>query len=817
MNKTVLIVDDNQEILQILSRYLKRNGFSVLTARSGEDAVKMLKSYLPDAVFTDLRMPGIDGKELVAEISKKHPNLPLIVISGEGTIEDAIDTLTYGAWDYIMKPVTDFEVLGKALDRALDRARKKEQVERESEFLAEKIEAKDRDLQDRNEQLSNAREELGAYLEELSRTRDNLDMVVTAAELGFWTWNSLTGKVFINDQSSRLLGMDRNVVSFPISYFQSILYPDDMPSADEWIRSLGMVRKEAVEKLAKIELRFLTGDRGYRWLEISGKVIHRREDGRILEMAGVFQDIHARKEEETRRQRLEEQLTLVLEGARIGIWEWDLVRDTIEVNDILMDMLELDDSVITIEKVREEILYPNDVDPTHELFEKLKSGALSGADTEAQVKKRDGSVGWMMSRGRITGRNNKGVPVRITGITIDISDRKKAEESLRKELEFSNRMVSTMPVMFSAHSMSGKLIMTNMVFRNTVGAVGERSADIFSLMDSDSAEKYREKIAALGDNEVGCLMLNFRSKEDPVPAEWHYSLISREGEGELILGIGIDLTERMKVEAQRRTQEKELARISKMVSLGTLASGIAHEINNPNNFISLNARNLSRLWNEFTDYLSKKEISLKDMRLGSLDYDSVGNLVPKLIQGIEEGAFRIEKLIKNLKNFIRYENGGKLYPVDLNAVLRSAVLITDDTIKKNIENFSVEYSSPVMVLGSYYELEQVFINIIANACQAVSSSGGRLRIVIREEGDTVTVIFQDNGEGMTSETISKAVDPFFTTKQERGGTGLGLSVSYNILKRMNGTVSFESREGEGTAVTVTLPRHGQSSEEAPGG
>jgi PAS domain S-box-containing protein len=806
MGKTVLIVDDNQEILQILSRYLKRNGFNVLTARSGEDASKMLKSYLPDAVFTDLRMPGIDGKELVSEISSKHPNLPLIVISGEGTIEDAIDTLKYGAWDYIMKPITDFEVLGEALGRALTRAKKKEQAERESKFLAEKIEVKDRVLQDRNEQLSNAREELGAYLEELSRTRDNLDMVVTAAELGFWTWNSLTGKVFINDQSSRLLGMDRNVVSFPLSYFQSTLYPDDLHSAEEWIRNLGESSREAGEKLAKIELRFLTGDRGYRWLEISGKVIHRREDGRLLEMAGVFQDIHARKEEEIRRQRLEEQLSLVLEGAQIGIWEWDLVRDTVEVNDILMDILELNDSVITIEKVREEILHPNDVDPTHELFEKLKLGVFSGADTEVRVKRRDGSFRWTMSRGRITGWNKKGVPVRITGITLDITDRKKTEESLRKELEFSNRMVSTMPVMFAAHNRAGKLTMTNTVFRNTVGCVGERSNDIFRLMDSDSAEKYRKKITALGDSEVGCLMLNFNSRKDPVPAEWHYSLIIRDGEGDLILGIGIDLSERMKMEAQRRSQEKELARVSKMVSLGTLASGIAHEINNPNNFISLNARNLARLWSEFTEYLNRNEIILNDMRLGSLDYDSVGTLVPKLIEGIEEGSFRIEKLVKNLKNFVRYENGGKLYPVDVNAVLRSAVLITDDTIKKNIDHFTTEYTSPLFVLGSYYELEQVFINIITNACQAVSAPGGKLGIVIAEEEATVKILFQDNGEGMSAETISKAVDPFFTTKQERGGTGLGLSVSYNILKRMKGMISFESGTEEGTAVTVTLPR-----------
>jgi polar amino acid transport system substrate-binding protein len=147
-----------------------------------------------------------------------------------------------------------------------------------------------------------------------------------------------------------------------------------------------------------------------------------------------------------------------------------------------------------------------------------------------------------------------------------------------------------------------------------------------------------------------------------------------------------------------------------------------------------------------------------------------------------------------------------LYPVDVNAVLRSAVLITDDTIKKNIDHFTTEYTSPLFVLGSYYELEQVFINIITNACQAVSAPGGKLGIVIAEEEATVKILFQDNGEGMSAETISKAVDPFFTTKQERGGTGLGLSVSYNILKRMKGMISFESGTEEGTAVTVTLPR-----------
>jgi PAS domain S-box-containing protein len=808
MGKTALIVDDNHEILTILSRYLKRNGFNVFTAQKAAEAYKILYSYLPDIILSDLRMPEIDGREFIGEVSSKHPDLPIIVISGEGTMEDAIDTLTYGAWDYIIKPITDFTVLQEAIDKAIDRASKREMEKRQSRVLAEKIEVKNKALKDREEQLSNVQEELGSYLDELSRTRENLDLVVTAAELGFWTWNGLTEKVFINDQSARLLGMNQSVFSFPISYFKTILYPEDIPAAEEWINCLaGQEKKEEAEKLRKIEFRMLTGSGGSRWFEISGKVIQRRSDGSVLEAAGIFQDIHRRKEEEIRRLRAEEQLTLTLEGARIGIWELNLERNTIEINDILIDYLGVNDYILDVKSVREGYIHPDDVTKLERIYDYLLQESSERTDLEVRLKTRDGNYRWTLIRSRIIRWNESGKPARIMGITIDVSDRKKAEESLRRELEFNNRIVFTMPVMFASHTRDGTLIGSNQAFRSALSKEKRNEDNIYRLLEPVSGEKYRNMVGELPPDRRGNLTVSLDGRECSVPVAWYFTLLSRENTDDLIVGIGIDLTERIKMEMERRKQEEELSHVSRMVSLGTLASGIAHEINNPNNFISLNARNLQKIWDQFLEFLKKNDISYSNMQFGDLSFESIRSVVPKLLEGIQEGAHRIERLVKNLKNLVRYENGKKVHPVDVSAVLRSAILITDDLIKKRISDFSIDYSKSVYVSGRYYELEQVFINLITNACQAVSPEGGSLKIIIEcgEEQETVKISFMDNGIGMSEEVRSKVFDPFFTTKRERGGTGLGLSVSYNILKKMGGEIHFDSEPGKGTAVTVELP------------
>jgi len=180
-----------------------------------------------------------------------------------------------------------------------------------------------------------------------------------------------------------------------------------------------------------------------------------------------------------------------------------------------------------------------------------------------------------------------------------------------------------------------------------------------------------------------------------------------------------------------------------------------------------------------------------------------------LLKGIDEGSRRIEKLIASLRDFVRRDEGALDEQVQLNAVVRSAVMIVENLIRKSTDFFSVkECSSLPTVSGNYHQLEQIVINLLTNACQALPSreKGIRIETISEESEGTVALTVTDDGVGIPPKDIGRIMDPFFTTKMDSGGTGLGLSVSQRIIQNHGGSISVSSEVGKGTAVTVRLRR-----------
>ena len=147
-------------------------------------------------------------------------------------------------------------------------------------------------------------------------------------------------------------------------------------------------------------------------------------------------------------------------------------------------------------------------------------------------------------------------------------------------------------------------------------------------------------------------------------------------------------------------------------------------------------------------------------------------------------------------------------PVDLNNVVAMAVAITDNLIRRSTTNFRVDYGAPMpLIRGSAQQLEQVIINLIANACQSLNSNSGEVRIKTYSSRETneVGVVVKDSGSGIRESDLKYIMDPFFTTKRDRGGTGLGLSVSNNIVKSHGGLLVLTSEPNRGTKAKVSLP------------
>lgn len=279
----------------------------------------------------------------------------------------------------------------------------------------------------------------------------------------------------------------------------------------------------------------------------------------------------------------------------------------------------------------------------------------------------------------------------------------------------------------------------------------------------------------------------------------------------------------LQVEIDERKQlESQLIGAEKLASLGQMAAGIAHEINNPIGFISSNLGTLAVYFGKLQDMLAAYNAA--EDQLGSaavlqsldtlktrLDLAYVEAEIPLLIQESRDGVARAAQIIKDLKEFSRAD----AHPQWEWASLQRGI---DSTL--NIATYAVKYKADIV---KHYQplpdieclpaqLNQVILNLVVNAAQAIGPERGTITLRNGVQGDSVWLEISDTGSGIAPDVLPKIFDPFFTTKPLGQGTGLGLSLSYGIVKKHRGTISVRSEQGVGTTFRIDLPIHQQHPE-----
>ncbi len=250
-------------------------------------------------------------------------------------------------------------------------------------------------------------------------------------------------------------------------------------------------------------------------------------------------------------------------------------------------------------------------------------------------------------------------------------------------------------------------------------------------------------------------------------------------------------------------------RRDKLVTIGELASGVAHEINNPLGFVSSNVSSMKDYTNEIIPILTalvnaKNTQDLEQVLSKSREVD-LGFIIsdmPNCLKETREGITRVLKIVADLKTFARDDVESK-EPSSVNQILEGAVNILWNQIKYKAELVR-QYSDLPQIPCFPSQLGQVFMNLLYNATQAIEKDG---RIVIRTNvvETTVVIEIEDNGKGMESEVMRKIFDPFYTTKPRGEGTGLGLSIACKIVERHGGKLTVTSVKGHGTSFRVSLP------------
>lgn len=271
--------------------------------------------------------------------------------------------------------------------------------------------------------------------------------------------------------------------------------------------------------------------------------------------------------------------------------------------------------------------------------------------------------------------------------------------------------------------------------------------------------------------------------------------------------------------------QDQLVQSEKLASIGQLTAGIAHELNNPINFVSSSAQSLRRDFDDVTEVLEGlKEVVASDQGLASqvealqarmkaLDLDFTMKEIDELLSGIEDGANRTAEIVKGLRIFSRMD-GDASTSANLNDLLESTLVILRSTLRDEVV-LSVDLATNIPDIACQPgKLNQVFMNLITNAAQATKKTDlpkeernvrVRTRLVTEQGKEWVQVSVEDNGIGMTDEVKSQIFDPFFTTKEVGEGTGLGLSIVKGILDDHSATLRIESKPGSGSTFLITLP------------
>jgi polar amino acid transport system substrate-binding protein len=272
--------------------------------------------------------------------------------------------------------------------------------------------------------------------------------------------------------------------------------------------------------------------------------------------------------------------------------------------------------------------------------------------------------------------------------------------------------------------------------------------------------------------------------------------------------LALEVVERKRALDELKLHQDKLIQADKMASLGILVAGVAHEINNPNGLILLNMPILREVYQDTEEVLEERFAKQGDFTLGGLPYSRMRDEVPHLLEEMQEGANRIKRIVEELKDFARQDNSAAVDTVDFNAVVKAAVRLVDSSLRSSTNRFEAQYAASLpLILGNAQRIEQVVVNLLLNACQALPDMehGIFLSTFSDPAAEIVVMTLVDEGTGIAPEHIARLTDPFFTTKRESGGTGLGLSVSATIVKEHSGVLTFESTPGSGTTVTLTLP------------
>jgi len=386
----------------------------------------------------------------------------------------------------------------------------------------------------------------------------------------------------------------------------------------------------------------------------------------------------------------------------------------------------------------------------------------------------------------------------MRSLAAQVRERLRMEQALRASEQRLRVVFSQSPDIMMTVNERGRIIMVNRPWPKAPdeSAVGHNSAKI---LPKGLRKWYRQALAQVF--ETGAKEELQYSASDSVCWQVRIVPLRSGGRVDAAMVIATDVTEHRLLEAQA-------IRSARLATLGVLAASVAHEINNPNNAIQFNAAVLKRSFDDILPLLRRRDAEGAGFLIGGIPMAQAIDALPNMIAGLLRNSQRIQGIVASLKQMARHDPGEYAGAVDLSRVLRSAYSLVQHQVQRYTDHCDLVLPTALPLLrGNGQQLEQVFINLLLNALQALPnrSAAVRIEVQVAPDGEEVRISVIDQGCGIADEDVAKIFDPFYTTHVEQGGTGLGLSICRRIVQNHGGAIEIESVPGIGTEVTVRIP------------
>jgi PAS domain S-box-containing protein len=617
---------------------------------------------------------------------------------------------------------------------------------------------------------------------------DSEATLVTAqriAHIGSWEWDLVSNTVMWSKEMFNILGIDPNTYDGRPESLIEVLHPDDVEPFTQ-----SMNNNLAQQYSSSLEYRVIHKDGSVHTVFAEG----RKEfdgAGKSVRIIGTVQDITLRKQNENELIRANNFLDSIIQN----IPDMIFIKEANNLSFVQINRA--GEELLGISK--EEFLGKNDFD----FFPKEQAESFIAKDREVIAKKVMGDIQEELVQTKYKGLrtlhtykvplfNTHGEPEYLLGISEDITELQAANQAMRVSEEKYKTMLNASPDGILLIDLNGIITEISEIGMEIFGAatrgdlVGKSVMRFVPSQEKNTLRDLYDK--TISEGLAQNIEINIRKKNHTLfPAEISTTLIQEPGGRPLSFMIIVrDISQRKKTETKQIHADR-------MANLGEMASGIAHEINQPLNIISM----------------VMDKILFETAKTEAVD---VGFLTAKS-EKIFSNITRIRNIIDHVRAFSRTHDDYVLSAFDINASIENAVSMITEQFKHLgiILDLHLEKQLPSIV-GNTYKFEQVIINLLVNAKDAVierknmQAETEELVIGIRSylENQLLIVEVTDNGIGIRSEDADNIMLPFYTTKDEGKGTGLGLSICYQIIKGMNGTIEIESNKLAGTKIKIVL-------------